>query len=208
MLDDQNDTIKHLKQNLDNKIRDQQSYSSSIQSKIEDLQDKLVEYKEKIELLYDELDSQRQSLGEEIRQEHRAEREEFKEQIGQLEQKLRDRNEAILKIEQEVRKVRKIFKQKEDKWSLEQNVLVQEKDDEILGLKHLLEIQTERSASKFEGERRSLSLTITDLQGQLAALLDKNQRLEDDIKIVLVELEKQKTDHALKMERIKSVFGE
>lgn len=159
MLDDQNETIKTLKQNLENKIRQQEQSTGSFQDKIEDLNERLYAAKDKIRKLEDELDSQREAIEREIKADYRAERDELKSQVQDLERKLLERNDNILKIEQEVRKVRKIFKQKEEKWISEQSILLEEKDAKISQLELLLEVFDNANArTKAKGYRGSLKL--------------------------------------------------
>lgn len=143
MLEDQNDTIKRLKTNLENKIRESQGSVSTLESRLADLEDKLAEARENIRVLSGALDTQRETLSSEFELTYREERGKLLRQVADLEGKLQDRNDSILQIEQEVRKVKKVFKQKEEALINQESVTIREKDTIITQLKRDLKASIE-----------------------------------------------------------------
>jgi DNA repair ATPase RecN len=99
MLEDQNDTIKHLKTNLENKIRESQESASRSMVKTDELAHKLADAKEDVLNLSRELDGQRNSLAAQLEDEYRRERSDLRREIGDLERKLQDRNGILVSFD-------------------------------------------------------------------------------------------------------------
>ncbi|TPX73535.1 hypothetical protein CcCBS67573_g05185 [Chytriomyces confervae] len=124
MLDDQNDTIRTLKQNLDNKTRDHSAVLQDINTRESKLEDSLSKEKKKVRELTNELISQNEAFEslQSAFEDCKSERDALHSEVLKVSEKLQERNTSIAHIELEVSRVKSVFAAKEAK-------LVQERDD-------------------------------------------------------------------------------
>ena len=153
MLEDQNDTIKHLKTNLENKIRESAGHYAALEAKNDDLAHRLADAKHDVQSMERELEGQQSATGARMEQDFGHERAGLRLEIGDLERKLRERNgkcsrpflmyarlDSILQIEREVRKVKKMFKSKEEDFGVQLSSAIKEKDGLIVRLERDLKV--------------------------------------------------------------------
>ncbi|KAJ3090612.1 leucine rich repeat [Quaeritorhiza haematococci] len=209
MLDDQNETIRTLKQNLENKNREYQSVQADTAKREEFLEEQLSLQKNASEDLHNELEAQEKAIThlQTVVADYREERDRLRKEVSDLSRKLKDRNESIFRIEEEVAKVRKVFKLKEEKLIEERDALLRKRNDEVEELKHALETQTARVAV-WDRERQAMIQSIKRLQKELDATATDKERHDAEMQVVLLELEKQKQIHDERLHRIRAVFSD
>lgn len=96
MLEDQNDTIRQLKINLENKVRESQEFASRSESKVYEYERKLGDSREEMHNLRQELDNRRNAFESRLEHQFSSERSLLRREICELEQKLKDRNGILL----------------------------------------------------------------------------------------------------------------
>ncbi|KAJ3384180.1 hypothetical protein HDU92_003743 [Lobulomyces angularis] len=159
MLEDQNETIRNLKKNLENKTNDQHSIASKLKNDIDELKEQLLAEQD----LNDELQYQviyfdssilkssnftlqlekKGNLIDNMKplvDEYKLEKDKLKRDLIELQKKLKDRNEAILRIEEEVFKIKGTFKAKEEKLIENYKLKITEQEVVIKDMEFLLEV--------------------------------------------------------------------
>ncbi|KAI8929131.1 hypothetical protein BC831DRAFT_18866 [Entophlyctis helioformis] len=117
MLDDQNETIRVLKQNLDNKTREHQS----LVKELDECQQELDELRHldthTVNDLRDEVNALQSAVDryKTLAQDYRRDRDEMGKELQETRQRLADRNESIAKIEQEVARVHEHVRAKDER---------------------------------------------------------------------------------------------
>ncbi|KAK6094098.1 hypothetical protein MT418_005913 [Batrachochytrium dendrobatidis] len=202
MLDDQNETIRILKQNLENKARDHQS----LVTKFEDCQEELAELRhidaESVADLKAEI--QRLEKSREKYQlaahDYRNDRDEIARALEEMRETLNSRNQSIEMIEQEVGRVKEHFKLKE-------NRVRAEKEKQLQNIQIVAESNT-RKLKEYEQERSGMINTIADLRSELDNTNSRCATQESDIKILLSELDSCKRKTNDKISRLKAALNE
>ncbi|ORY39373.1 hypothetical protein BCR33DRAFT_853518 [Rhizoclosmatium globosum] len=126
MLDDQNDTIKTLKQNLENKIRDHAALLQEVSTTESKIEESLAKEKKRVRDLTHELATQEEAF-EQLQnafQECKEERDALHSELMEVSKKLQERNVSIARIEEEVSRVKNIFSAKEQKLRMENDDLI------------------------------------------------------------------------------------
>lgn len=117
MLEDQNETIRNLKQSLESKVRAHQQALQELDDcniKLEEY--KLIEHQELEEFRKDIEDLERSTkYYETLANDYKMQRDEFRSQNDDLLKKIHDRNSSIEKIESEVENLKNHFNNKEAK---------------------------------------------------------------------------------------------
>ncbi|KAJ1526489.1 hypothetical protein HK096_011511 [Nowakowskiella sp. JEL0078] len=201
MLEDQNDTIKKLKQNLENKIREFQQLSTEFESTQSDLRTS----KSQNSTLIQEIEAQTKIIEHLHTQidDYKLQRDDLRAQYDHTATKLRERNESILIIEAEVQRVRAIFKSKEEKLISEKDMIVAERNKEIVLLKARLE-----GGETWESEKVVLVSEVKSLRSRITLLDEENVRLREDLEVVLRQFEIQKRGIRDKMQRMKALVAD
>ncbi|KND01461.1 uncharacterized protein SPPG_03263 [Spizellomyces punctatus DAOM BR117] len=209
MLEDQNETIKNLKQNLENKCREHQALLTDIEKREDSLEDRLELEKQTNKDLQQELESQTQEIYhlQSIIDEYREERNTLRKDLAEASKKLKERNESIHMIEDEVAKIRKVFKAKEERWLQEKEEALKSQELANLELKSTYENQTGRLAF-LERERDVMLQTIRKLQKEIEEASNQRDQHEAEMRIVLTEMDRQKQRMNEKMEKLKAAFAE
>ncbi|TPX67722.1 hypothetical protein SpCBS45565_g03620 [Spizellomyces sp. 'palustris'] len=209
MLEDQNETIKNLKQNLENKCREHQALLADIEKREDTLEDRLELEKQTNKDLQQELESQAQEIYhlQSIIDEYREERNTLRKDLAEASKKLKERNESIHMIEEEVAKIRKVFKAKEERWLQEKEGALKSQELANLELKSTYENQTGRLAL-LERERDVMLQTIRKLQKDIEEASSQRDLHEAEMRIVLTEMDRQKQRMTEKMEKLKAAFAE
>ncbi|KAJ3098628.1 leucine rich repeat [Phlyctochytrium planicorne] len=191
MLDDQNATIRNLKQNLENKIREHNVALEDI-TKMEERFREEMKRLSKIskELELEESERMIEGLQKE-RDEYYTENEKLHATLLELSAKLKARNESIAQIEAEVSKVQGAFRRKEERLLLENESLRQSHDI----LRNEMQKLAEEHASKvkeFERERGVMVESIRKMKTELQSVDLLKDTHKEEMAIVLSELERQR----------------
>jgi chromosome segregation ATPase len=142
MLEDQNDSIKKLRNNLENKVRES-SVSSNEISKRELYWNEKLEAERNISYeLKKELENQQNIVNhfQSIVNDYKLDRDSLRKELDAVSQKLTERNHSINMIEQEVKKVTDAFKRKESALIQEREEAIRKKDAEYLNMKLTFEV--------------------------------------------------------------------
>ncbi|KAJ3218673.1 hypothetical protein HK099_004961 [Clydaea vesicula] len=208
MLEDQNETIRNLKKNLENKTNDQHSIASKLKNDIDELKEQLLAEQD----LNDELQYQLEKKGNLIDNmkplvdEYKLEKDKLKRDLIELQKKLKDRNEAILRIEEEVFKIKGTFKAKEEKLIENYKLKITEQEVVIKDMEFLLEDQRKKFGSWIH-EKEALLKTIDHLKKNNELLVAIKQDHDKEMVLVLKELENQKNINYLKIQKMKEIFS-
>ncbi|KAJ3332495.1 leucine rich repeat [Blyttiomyces sp. JEL0837] len=204
MLNDQNDTIKNLKQNLENKSREYTSIVDALTKHEEKHQAELQKERRKMDELKDELDEQEhviQKLKDRLVG-LTEERDLIKVEYLELSRKLKERNDSIIKIEEEVDKVKSIFQAKEDKLTIERDTAVLTKESALAELRRSYESEVLLRES-IEKERNSLLNSLRQHQQEIGQVNEIRLTYEKEIMSLKAELEREKS----KLNRLKDVIA-
>ncbi|TPX51481.1 hypothetical protein SeMB42_g00790 [Synchytrium endobioticum] len=209
MLDDQNETIRTLKHNLENKSREHQLLAGDVSKREGKLEEQLsIEHQANRDMRR-ELDAQEklveqlQSLAEEYRQERDTLRKEYVE----VSRRLKERNDSIQKIEEEVTRVRTVFKAKEDKLIKEKEMAIKAREKSMDDLRLSYETQSSRLAL-LEREREGMAQSIMSLQRKVEeATLEKKQH-ESEMRVLLTEMDRQKQKMEARMAKLRVAVQE
>ncbi|KAJ1345078.1 hypothetical protein BSLG_000593 [Batrachochytrium salamandrivorans] len=189
MLDDQNETIRTLKQNLENKARDHQSLLANYEKCQEELDElrhldsgSVEDLRSEIQLLEESVERYRSTA-----QEYRNDRDLIAKELEDTHKRLHDRNESIKEIEHEVGRVKEQFKLKEDR-------IRAEKEQEIQKLKSVLD-PVDKKLENYERERFAMVDTISRLQHDLQDMTSRCATQENDVKTLFSELGNLQTQH-------------
>jgi chromosome segregation ATPase len=142
MLEDQNDSIKKLRNNLENKVRES-SVSSNEISKRELYWNEKLEAERNISYeLKKELENQQNIVNhfQSIINDYKLDRDSLRKELDAVSQKLTERNHSINMIEQEVKKVTDAFKRKESALIQEREEAIRKKDAGYLNMKLTFEV--------------------------------------------------------------------
>jgi hypothetical protein len=142
MLEDQNDSIKKLRNNLENKVRES-SISNNENSKRELYWNEKLEEERHISYeLKKELENQQTVVNhfQSIVNDYKIDRDSLRTELEAVSQKLTERNNSINMIEQEVKKVTDAFKRKEIALIQEREEAIRKKDAEHLHRKSTFEV--------------------------------------------------------------------
>ncbi|KAH9275367.1 hypothetical protein BASA83_002140 [Batrachochytrium salamandrivorans] len=202
MLDDQNETIRTLKQNLENKARDHQSLLANYEKCQEELDElrhldsgSVEDLRSEIQLLEESVERYRSTA-----QEYRNDRDLIAKELEDTHKRLHDRNESIKEIEHEVGRVKEQFKLKEDR-------IRAEKEQEIQKLKSVLD-PVDKKLENYERERFAMVDTISRLQHDLQDMTSRCATQENDVKTLFSELETYKRNTCDKITRLKATLNE
>ncbi|TPX36354.1 hypothetical protein SmJEL517_g01579 [Synchytrium microbalum] len=209
MLDDQNDTIRTLKQNLENKTREHHLLAGDVEKREERLEEQLAIEHQANRDMRRELDAQ-EKLVEQLQSladEYRSERDALRKEYVEVTRRLKERNDSIQKIEEEVARVRGIFKAKEDKLIQEKENALRAKDNSIADLRLSYETQSSRLAL-LERERDGMAQSLMNLQHKLEeATVDKKQH-ESEMRVLLSEIDRQKHKMEARMAKLRVAVQE
>ncbi|KAJ3043450.1 hypothetical protein HDV00_005148 [Rhizophlyctis rosea] len=180
MLEDQNETIRKLKQNLDNKNREYQNLIGERTKREEALEDQIDMERGALKEMQHELVSQKKVIEDlqALVDEYKDERDTLRREIVDISKKLKDRNDSIERIEEEVARVRKVFKAKKEKLLQEKAEALKARDDETVDLRQAFEAQSARMAV-FDRERDALVQKIKSLQRELDTTTDEVQPIDE-----------------------------
>ncbi|TPX55593.1 hypothetical protein PhCBS80983_g05210 [Powellomyces hirtus] len=206
MLEDQNETIRHLKQNLDNKCREHQSLVSACEKRKGELEDRIETERAARDELQQEISSQRHLLDhlQSLAKGYKAERNSLRRDVSELAKKLQDRNDSIHLIEEEVARIRNVFKAKEDKWQQEKSCAIQAEKQAGLDMKIAYDAQCSRLAA-LEREREAMLQSLEKMQRELQAASAMKEQHESEMRLVLEELNRQKQKMDEKMKHLKAL---
>ncbi|KAJ3327047.1 hypothetical protein HDU91_004492 [Kappamyces sp. JEL0680] len=209
MLDDQNETIKTLKMNLDNKTREFQAVSKEL----DNARDAFEEQEEKEHLSLKTLkqdvggpdaDTQLETLEaneqhyKAIAQEYKIERDQLREQYALVQAKLEERNASIEKIEHEVLKVQQHFQSKQD-------LLEKTHKQEIQSI--ILQHESDKQKADFYiKEKESLISKLKQTQSQLLLVSKQRNDLETELKFVVGQLDVERMRSSQKMAKLKAAL--
>ncbi|KAJ3296958.1 leucine rich repeat [Borealophlyctis nickersoniae] len=209
MLEDQNDTIRKLKQNLENKTREHQTLINDSAKREEALEEQIDAERRANREMRHEIDSQEKLIDhlQVIVDEYKEERDALRKEVVEISKRLKDRNDSIQRIEEEVAKVRKIFKAKEEKLLQERKDALRAKDDESAELRQAFEAQSARMAV-FDRERDAMLQTIKRLQREVDSASFEKERHEAEMRVLVVEMERQKQKMEDKMAKVKAAFSD
>ncbi|KAI9336834.1 hypothetical protein DFJ73DRAFT_849850 [Zopfochytrium polystomum] len=193
MLEDQNDTIKTLKHTIENKTRVQSAATTDWSKRLQKLEDSLESETDSNRMLTKELEEKERLIEllsgdlEDAREEASA----LKEQVDELSSKLRERNDCIAQIEEEVHKVKEVFAAREHRLILERDEAVQARTLISPEIQQLLETQ-EKRLMVAERERNSLAAAMQDLQARSAELERERAQHAAERKSFAQQLERQR----------------
>ncbi|KAJ3326287.1 Molybdenum cofactor synthesis protein 1 [Boothiomyces sp. JEL0866] len=202
MLQDQNDTIKTLKMNLENKTREYQNLKKELEQSHEYLQ----EYEEKDKAEYHEMQEQLREYKENqdsyraMAQDYKAERDDLRQEIVALTEKLNQRNSSIELIEKEVEKVKKSFEMKQQALVENHKIELQE-----LEKKYTVELS---EISYYKSEKESLIHQLKQAQSLLQKCTHQKDDIEKELKFVLTEMDRQKKTLEAKMAKLLATVKE
>ncbi|KAJ3067282.1 leucine rich repeat [Podochytrium sp. JEL0797] len=143
MLDDQNDTIRTLKQNLENKTREHGALLQEIASNEGKLDETISKEKKRSRELSLELAMQEEAF-EQLQnafQECKDERDALHSELMEVSKKLQERNMSIARIEEEVGRVKNAFSAKEQKLRTERDDLIKSRDVAVDEVKRFYEVR-------------------------------------------------------------------
>ncbi|KAJ3209521.1 hypothetical protein HDU67_006149 [Dinochytrium kinnereticum] len=205
MLDDQNATIRNLKQNLDNKIREH----NTLVEETSQIEDKFREEMKRISRLSAELRHELEEAESTIeglqsdREELLSEKEKLVAELQEVSGKLKARNESIAHIEVEVEKVKLAFKRKEDKLLSENESLIRSHDSLQKEMEHLLDLNMTKIRG-LEREKDALIDSIRKMEVELQSVDNLKERHREEMVVILGELEKQRS----KFSKLKEAISE
>ncbi|KAJ3297221.1 hypothetical protein HDU79_004345 [Rhizoclosmatium sp. JEL0117] len=197
MLDDQNDTIKTLKQNLENKIRDHAALLQEVSTTESKIEESLAKEKKRVRDLTHELTTQEEAF-EQLQnafQECKEERDALHSELMEVSKKLQERNVSIARIEEEVSRVKNIFSAKEQKLRMENDDLIKSREIAVDEVKRFYESQSSR-LKILERERESLFENVKRLKSQVMELETEKETREEEMKRILIDVERQKSRFA------------
>ncbi|KAJ3077894.1 leucine rich repeat [Rhizoclosmatium hyalinum] len=197
MLDDQNDTIKTLKQNLENKIRDHAALLQEVSTAESKIEESLAKEKKRVRDLTHELATQEEAF-EQLQnafQECKEERDALHSELMDVSKKLQERNVSIARIEEEVSRVKNIFSAKEQKLRMENDDLIKSREIAVDEVKRFYESQSSR-LKILERERESLFENVKRLKTQVMELETEKETREEEMKRILLDVERQKSRFA------------
>ncbi|KAJ3411082.1 hypothetical protein HDV05_002752 [Chytridiales sp. JEL 0842] len=194
MLEDQNGTIRNLKQNLENKMREQVSLTEEFEKRRNELETALRKSSAKTEKLEEELQLSEAELEKiyELASKYRTERDILKDEVESLTTKLTERNERIIRIEEEVERVKEVFARKEEKLTQERNEALNSNYSAVSELRQLCESQALK-IQQYERDRSSLVESLKDMQAKVQNVDDLKRMHEGSLKALRVELDKQRS---------------
>ncbi|KAJ3089893.1 leucine rich repeat [Physocladia obscura] len=193
MLDDQNDTIKSLKQNLENKIREHASLFQEISLNESKIEESVARERKKTRELSNELAIQEETF-EQLQiafQECKDERDTLHSELMEVSKKLQERNISIGRIEEEVSRAKDIFSAKEKKFHQDRDDILKSKEIAIDDIKRFYEAQSSR-LKILEHERDSLYETTKRLKTHEIEMEATLKSQNDEMKKLQQELERQK----------------
>ncbi|KAJ3262048.1 Leucine-rich repeat-containing protein 23 [Boothiomyces macroporosus] len=202
MLQDQNDTIKTLKTNLENKTREYQNVKKELELSSEYLQ----EYEQKEKSEYQELEDQVREYRENqesyraMAQDYKLERDELRQEVISLTEKLNQRNASIEMIEKEVEKVKKNFDQK-------QQALIDKQQSEVQELEQKYSAEM-AELSYYKSEKESILHQLRQTQSLLHKCTLQKDNIEKELRFVLMEMDKQKKASDAKMAKLLATVKE
>ncbi|KAI8823257.1 hypothetical protein BJ741DRAFT_77526 [Chytriomyces cf. hyalinus JEL632] len=193
MLDDQNDTIRTLKQNLDNKTRDHAALLQDINARESKLEDGFSKEKKKVRELTNELISQNEAFEslQSAFEDCKNERDSLHSEVLKVSEKLQERNTSIAHIEHEVSRVKSVFAAKEAKLVQDRDDLLRTREISVDEVKRHYEAQMSRLKG-MERERDSLFETTKRLKLQVTELETAQDAKTQELKRVSQEMERQK----------------
>ncbi|KAJ3340474.1 hypothetical protein HDU93_006942 [Gonapodya sp. JEL0774] len=209
MLDDQNDTIRKMKQTLEEKIRELQAVTTEASKREDRLEEQLaVESRSKRELRMELEKTEKyaehlQSLADD----YKEERDYLRKEASELSRKLKERNESIEKIEEEVSKVRAAFKAKESNAVQEKEVELLSKNAVIANLRTSLETNTTRIL-EVERERDAVYVSVRKLEADLEAAVQQRDKCEAEMKVLLIEMDRVRKKNEEKMAKLRAAMQE
>ncbi|KAJ3024343.1 hypothetical protein HKX48_000018 [Thoreauomyces humboldtii] len=209
MLDDQNETIRNLKQNLDNKCREHQNLVVDVSKREEDLKDRLDAERAIKGDLQQEVEAQAQLIEhlQSLVGDYKAERSNLRKELTDVSKRLRERNESIHLIEEEVARIRAVYKAKEERWAQEADSTLKAEQMANLDMKLTYEAQASRLAA-LERERDVMLQSVHNMQQEVEAATKQREQHEAEMRIVLSELDRQKQRMNEKMSRLKEAFSD
>ncbi|KAJ3057175.1 hypothetical protein HK097_011180 [Rhizophlyctis rosea] len=209
MLEDQNETIRTLKGNLDNKNREYQILISERSKGEQTLEEQIELERATVKELQLELDAHAEAI-EELRsrmQGYKDERDELRREIVDISKKLKDRNDSIERIEEEVARVRKVFKAKEEKLLQEKADALKARDNETVELRQAFETQSARM-SMVDQERDAFTQKIKALQWELETANDEKEQLASDLRMIRIDRDKEKHRMEERLAKVKAAFSD
>ncbi|KAJ3176348.1 hypothetical protein HK101_010451 [Irineochytrium annulatum] len=199
MLDDQLLTIKTLKQNLENKTREHANLLQENAHKKEAGFDELHKCRSLIRELEGELEDNEITIADlqESLSKSERRREALAQEVADIAEKLRARNDSIALIESEVERMTVTFKEKEEKLLNRVAQSLYEKDKAQEELKKLRD-----SSQSMEMERQAFLSSIHQLTTELRSVDALKDNHEQEMQSLLGELEKQRAKFARLREAI------
>nr|KAJ3421510.1 hypothetical protein HK105_003282 [Polyrhizophydium stewartii] len=198
MLEDQNETIRTLKQNLENKTREYQHIVQELEECRDEMDDLRHIDSESVKDLRAQIDALRTNADRyrAVAQEYRHDRDAFAVELEQVRARLRERNESIEKIEQEVARIQQHFQAKEGRIRAEQA-------GEIEAMKQKLQ-----RIEAFERERLGMIETIANLRQDLATCKGVVETQEAEIKVLITELDSHRRRTHDRMSKLKAALDD
>ncbi|KAI9105420.1 hypothetical protein DFS34DRAFT_8416 [Phlyctochytrium arcticum] len=209
MLEDQLDTIKTLKQNLENKTREFKAIESDHRDRQEAFSRRLDDERQARLELEQELERQmyeNEKLSAAC-EELSDERASLKKDLLAALKKVQERNDSIHAIEEEVTKIRQIFKAKEAKLQEEKEALTAAQTFAHSDLTIALDTAKKQLAA-FERERIAMTQSLQRQQATIENYDMQNAKVQADLQATRCELERQRSKMNEKMDILKAAIAD
>ncbi|KAI9209474.1 uncharacterized protein BJ171DRAFT_118236 [Polychytrium aggregatum] len=197
MLDDQNDTIRKLKQNLDNKSREHQALLADVASREQAFTQAIEEERSVSQTLKEEFIEDLQNASIALK----SERDALRKEVAEMSRRLKERNESIELIERE--KVKHTFHAKQESLIVDKNEALAAKANAIAEMSQQLATQESLLAS-LEREKSTLMDRIARLQLDVG---EQRERHEAEMAALRSEVTEQKQRMDEKLTRMKSMLA-
>ncbi|KAL6598425.1 hypothetical protein U3516DRAFT_113619 [Neocallimastix sp. 'constans'] len=108
-------------------------------------------------------------------------------------------------IEDEIIKLKTVFKNKEQKFIQDSKSEIDKRNEEIGKLRESVQNQYLKNINLEKGKNEAI-IALKQLQETHQKILNEKQQCENDLKVVLLEMEKQKSIMNERMKKLQDVF--
>lgn len=208
IINDQNESIRELKsltKQLEREIETSKSsktnYKDSYETKLQDAYDENEKLKEQVSK-YDTYISELETQIDEIHNK----RDRDKKTISELERQIHEKTEILGFIEEEVKLLQTEKNSRRAKEAEEKDRII----EDLKGFRDELNsslIQKERESSEKTIKIRELEGIIEQISWELNASKDKIRQMEQELKVVLTEMDRQKKEAQVKVQQLQQLFS-